>query len=299
MMRIGVDLGGTKIAAVVLDDAGAVRAEQRLAAPQGDYATTITTLRDVVAALRGAVPGHDVTIGFGTPGSISAATGLMQNSNSTWLNARPFAADLAAAIGQPIRMANDANCFALSEAIDGAGADARAVFGVILGTGCGGGLVFDRNIIMGAHGIAGEWGHTPLPWPLPDENPAPRCFCGRTGCLELWLSGTGLRRDMTVVSGLDLTGEEIVARARRGDAMAQQRLDRHVDRLARGLSVVMSIFDPNVIVLGGGLSQLPHLYEQLPAALARHIISDHVVVAVRAPKWGATSGMRGAAWLWD
>jgi fructokinase len=298
-MRIGVDLGGTKIAAVLLDDAGAVRSERRLPAPQGDYATTVTTLRDVVAALITDADCAPVTIGFGTPGSISAATGLMQNSNSTWLNGRPLAADLDAAIGRAVRMANDANCFALSEAIDGAGVGARGVFGVILGTGCGGGLVFDRKIIAGAHSIAGEWGHTPLPWAEADELPPPRCFCGRAGCLELWLSGSGLRRDMRVVSGRDLKGEEIVERAAAGDPVARERLSRHLDRLARGLSVVMSIFDPDVIVLGGGLSRLAHLYDDLPAALERYIISDHLRVAVRPPRWGAESGVRGAAWLWD
>ncbi|MDX2201874.1 MAG: ROK family protein [Hyphomicrobiaceae bacterium] len=297
--RVGIDLGGTKIAGVVLGSGGAVLAERRIPAPRGDYATTVRTLADLAgdlaqAAGADALPG----IGIGMPGSISPRTGLVQNANSVWLNGRPFAQDLEAAMGCPVRLANDANCFALSEAVDGAGAGARSVFGVILGTGCGGGLVFEGRLIDGPRGIGGEWGHNPLPWAGPDEHPGNRCWCGRLGCMETWLSGTGLEADHQRATGLALTAVEIAARAGGGDAAAQASLDRHAGRLARGLAHVVNIFDPHVIVLGGGLSNLPHLYRVVPDLMRPYVFSDAGAVAVLPPRWGDASGVRGAAWLW-
>jgi fructokinase len=232
------------------------------------------------------------------PGSISPATGLVQNANSTWLNGRRFGEDLAAAIGADVRMANDANCFALSEARDGAAAGAGSVFGVIIGTGCGGGIVIDGRLVDGPRGIAGEWGHTPLPWPRPDEFPGPVCWCGRNGCLETWVSGPAVAADHARIAGARLTAEAVAAAAAGGDATASATLARHADRLARGLGVVCNMLDPEVIVLGGGLSQLAHLYEALPRLVAPHLFADHVRIDIRPPRWGDASGVRGAAWLW-
>jgi fructokinase len=233
------------------------------------------------------------------PGSLSPATGLVQNSNSSWINGRRLDADLTEALGRPLRFANDANCFALSEAIDGAGAGAKSVLGVILGTGCGSGIVIGGRILDGPRGIGGEWGHNPLPWPDPDEHPGPECWCGREGCLEVWVSGPGLQRDHRVMHGGALSPAEIVARAADGDRACQATLDRHASRLARGLAHVVNIVDPEVIVLGGGLSKLDHLYEVLPKLMAKHIFADTAAVDIRPPRWGDSSGVRGAAWLWN
>jgi fructokinase len=232
------------------------------------------------------------------PGSLSPASGLVQNANSTWLNGRPFGRDLEAHLSRPVRLANDANCFALSEAVDGAGAGARSVLGVILGTGCGGGLVYDGALIDGPRGIGGEWGHNPLPWPRGDEHPGPACWCGRTGCMETWVSGPGLEADHARATGECLAADAIAARATAGDAKARATLDRHASRLARGLATVVNVFDPEVIVLGGGLSKLAHLYEVLPALVAPHVFADTPQVAIKPPRWGDAGGVRGAAWLW-
>lgn len=302
-LRIGIDLGGTKIEGVALDTDGTVRARERIAAPRNDYAATITAIRDLVRLLRergGA--GQDpstATIGMGMPGSLSPRTGLMQNANSVWLNGKPFDRDLVAAIGQPIRLANDANCFALSEATDGAAAGAARVFGIILGTGCGGGIVLDGRLSEGGQGISGEWGHNPLPWMSRDEHPGPQCWCGRYGCMETWVSGPGLEGDHLRVTGNALNGPQIVERAAAGDRQAQATLDRHADRLARGLAHVVNIIDPEVIVIGGGLSELTHLYEVLPRLMAHHVFCDAPSIRVVPPRWGDASGVRGAAWLWD
>jgi fructokinase len=300
--RIGIDLGGTKIEAIVLDRAGDVLARHRILTPRDSYPGTIEAL--VAVAQRVTAEAGIVTtaglppVGIGMPGSISPATGRVQNANSTWLNGRPLAEDLAAAFGQPVRLANDANCFALSEATDGAGVGRRSVFGVILGTGCGGGLVIDGRLVDGPRGIGGEWGHNPLPWPTRDEiEPAP-CWCGRRGCMETWVSGPALVRDHARMTRVTTTAEAIVALAAAGDEAARSTLARHGNRLARGLAHVVNLIDPEVIVLGGGLSDLGHLYDMLPALMAQHIFADRPAVDLVPPRWGATSGVRGAAWLW-
>jgi fructokinase len=297
-LRLGIDLGGTKIEGRVLAPGGEEIARRRIPAPQGVYQATIATLAGLVRAFEtefGVAP----TVGIGMPGSLSPSTGLVRNANSTWLNGRPLRQDLEAAIGRAVRMANDANCFALSEAVDGAGAGARSVFGIILGTGCGGGIVLDGRVIEGARGIGGEWGHNPLPWAEPDEHPGPECWCGRRGCMEVWVSGTALTDDHKRRTGDQMTGHEIAACAEAGDAAARTSLDRHASRLARGIAHVVNIVDPEVIVLGGGLSNLTHLYEALPRLAAPYVFSDVANLIVRPPRWGDASGVRGAAWLWN
>jgi fructokinase len=298
--RLGIDLGGTKIAGIVLDGQGTTLAEQRIASPHGDYGATIAAVAGLVADLetRAGVADQPSTIGIGMPGSVSPATGLVQNANSTWLNGKPFDRDLAARLGRSVICANDANCFALSEATDGAAAGAASVFGVILGTGCGGGIVVDGHLIDGPRGIGGEWGHNPLPWPAADELPGPRCWCGRSGCIETWVSGPALSADHLRTTGQTMTAAEIAAAADRGEAVASQTLERHATRLARGLASIVNIVDPDVIVLGGGLSNLGHLYRRLPELIRPHIFSDDGRVDIRPPKWGDASGVRGAAWLW-
>ncbi|MBL8844584.1 MAG: ROK family protein [Hyphomicrobium zavarzinii] len=297
-LRIGIDLGGTKIEGRVLAVDGEEITRYRILAPQGDYQNTVTALTDVVRHLE-AQAGSRATVGIGMPGSLSPTTGLVRNANSTWLNGRPLRQDLEAALEREVRMANDANCFALSEAVDGAGAGARTVFGVIVGTGCGGGIVIDGRVLEGARGIGGEWGHNPLPWSEPDEHPGPECWCGRKGCMEMWASGTGLSADYKRRTGELVSGHEIVSRAELGEAAAQTSLDRHASRLARGLAHIVNVIDPEIIVLGGGLSKLPHLYEVLPRLAAPYVFSDVVALDIRPPKWGDASGVRGAAWLWS
>lgn len=298
LLRLGIDLGGTKIEGCVLAHDGSEAARQRILAPQGNYEDTLAALASLIRDLEKQA-GTAVTIGIGMPGSLSPSTGLVRNANSTWLNGRPLRQDLEAALGRPVRMANDANCFALSEATDGAGAGARSVFGIIIGTGCGGGLVFDGRVLEGARGIGGEWGHNPLPWADPDEHPGPTCWCGRTGCMEMWASGTGLSGDYKRRTGDLVSGHEIVARAALGEPAAKTSLDHHASRLARGLAHVINIADPEIIVLGGGLSKLPHLYEVLPGLAAPYVFSDVPAIVIRPPKWGDASGVRGAAWLWN
>ncbi|HEX5776311.1 MAG TPA: ROK family protein, partial [Caulobacteraceae bacterium] len=237
----------------------------------------------------------DATVGMGVPGSVSPKTGMIRNANSTWLNGKPFKEDLERALGRPIRLENDANCFALSEASDGAGAGAEVVFGAILGTGCGGGVVVRGKTIEGVNGIAGEWGHTPLPWPRPSEYPGNRCWCGRGSCLETWISGTGFVEDYRAATGRKLTGAEIVASE---DREAQATLDRYIDRLARGLAVICDILDPDVIVLGGGMSNVEALYDRVPGVTARYAFSDVFETRIVKARHGDSSGVRGAAWLW-
>ncbi len=304
-LRLGIDLGGSKIAGVALATGGAhggapggaIVAEHRMASPRHDYAATLSAIGDTVARLERAA-GAQGTIGIGMPGSLAPGSGLVQNANSTWLNGRPFARDLEAHLGRPVRLANDANCFALSEAVDGAGAGAPSVFGVILGTGCGGGLVHRGALIDGPLGIGGEWGHNPLPWATPDEHPGPACWCGRRGCMEAWVSGPALEADHARATGVSLTCAAIAARATSGEAAAAATLERHADRLARGLAHVVNIFDPHVVVLGGGLSNLAHLYEALPGRMGAHLFAARPRMVVRRPRWGDASGVRGAAWLW-
>jgi fructokinase len=292
--RIGIDLGGTKIEIIVLGPGGQEVLRRRVPTPTG-YAATLAAIaalvRDAEARL-----GITASVGIGIPGVISPATGLVKNANSNALNGHPFDRDIAAALGRDVRVENDANCFALSEATDGAAAGLRTVFGVIIGTGCGGAIVVDRRIIAGRHRIAGEWGHNPLPWPTLEEIPGPHCWCGQWGCLETMVSGPGLARDCDGPGARDAS--TIPARAAAGDKRAQAALDRHVGRLARGLAQVVNLLDPDAIVLGGGLSKMAHLYEQLPALIRRGVFSDVVSTPVLRPLHGDSSGVRGAAWLW-
>ncbi len=297
-LRIGIDLGGTKIAAVALDTDGTVAASRRIAAPRDDYAATLRALSGLVCAIE-TETGRSGSVGVGIPGSLSPRTGLLRNANSTWLNGRPLGRDLETALARPVRVANDANCLALSEARDGAGRGADTLFGVILGTGCGGGLVIGGRLHMGHHDIAGEWGHNPLPWPRGDEIPGPACWCGRQGCLEVWLSGPGLAADHARATGETLEAHEIAARATAGGAADSATLARHADRLARGLATIVNTLDPDAIVLGGGLSNIAALYELVPPLLPRHVFSDYCEAVLLPPAHGADSGVRGAARLWD
>jgi fructokinase len=295
--RIGIDLGGTKISGIVLGKGGAVLAHQRTATPKNDYGAVLQTISDLVTTLENA---HGpATVGIGMPGSITPATGKVQNANSTWMNGQDFENDISGILTRPVRLANDANCFVLSEATDGAAADAAIVFGVIIGTGCGGGLVVNGRIVAGPHNISGEWGHNPLPWPRADEYPGPQCWCGRRGCMETWVSGTGLENDYRQSTGERLTGQQIAQAATDGDTTAIASLDRHLDRLARGLAHVVNIIDPEAIVLGGGLSNLPHLYDRLEDAMRPHVFCDAWSIRIARPRHGDDSGVRGAARLWD
>ena len=292
-LRIGIDLGGTKTEAIALGDGGGELARRRVATPQGSYDGTVATIRELVDALESELTAS-ASVGIGIPGTVSPRTGLVKNANSTWLIGKPFDRDLAAALGRPVRLANDADCFALSEATDGAGSGAATVFGVILGTGVGGGIVVNGRLLVGPNAIAGEWGHNPLPWPGDAERPGPPCYCGKRGCIETFLSGPGLARD----HGGAPNGAEVAALAEAGDAGAMAALERYEDRLARALAGVINIIDPEVVVLGGGLSQLSSLYHTVPELWGRHVFSDSVATRVVPPLHGDSSGVRGAAWLW-
>ena len=296
-MRIGIDLGGTKIEGLVLADDGRELDRRRVPAPRGRYDDSIRAVADLVASLEAAVSDRG-SIGVGIPGAISPATGLIKNANSTWLNGRHLAEDLSAAIGRPVRLANDANCFALSEATDGAAAGAPVVFGVIIGTGTGGGLVVNGRIVIGANAIAGEWGHNALPAPDDDERPGPPCYCGRSGCIETFLSGPALARDYILLGGDDLSAAEVAERAVAGDPRATICLERYERRFARAIASIINVVDPDVIVLGGGLSNLPRLYEQVPAMWGPYVFSDRVDTRLVRAVHGDASGVRGAAWLW-
>jgi fructokinase len=296
-MRIGIDLGGTKIEGIALDESGRTAERLRVPTPRGDYAATVTAIAQLVATMESRT-NRGGSVGVGIPGAISLATGLVKNANSTWIIGRPLAGDLAAALDRPVRLANDANCFALSEAIDGAAANARVVFGVIVGTGTGGGVVVDGQVLTGANAIAGEWGHNPLPWPAEDEWPGPACYCGRTGCIETFLSGPGFARDYERMSGQQCETARIVSSAASGDEIAERCLSRYEHRFGRALAGVINILDPDVIVLGGGMSNVDRLYTAVPVHWARHIFSDHVTTKLLRAKHGDSSGVRGAAWLW-
>lgn len=297
-MRIGVDLGGTKIEVALLDDSGTICLRHRIETPQQDYAGTLAAVASLVHQADATAGAEDATVGVGIPGTISPATGRVKNANSTWLNGQPLDKDLEVALGRPVRVANDANCFALSESVDGAAAGAKNMFGVILGTGVGGGLVVDGRIIVGANAIAGEWGHNPLPWPEADEIPGPECWCGRRGCIECWLSGPALARIHREATGHELDTAQIAA-ASNSDPAARRTMALYEDRLARGLAHVINIADPEVIVLGGGLSNIKRLYENLPALLTGRVFSDHIATRIVPPVHGDSSGVRGAAWLWS
>ncbi len=307
--RIGVDIGGTKIAAIALGRDGEMLARRRVATPRGDYAGTIAAVADLVAAVD-PEPGARAGVGVGIPGAESLATGLVKNANSVWLNGQPLARDLARALGRPVRLANDANCFALSEATDGAAAGAGVVFGAILGTGDGGGIVVDGRVLAGVNAVAGEWGHNPLPWPGDAERPGPPCYCGKRGCIETFLSGPALARDFGDGNGgpgsaggfaeasATIEPAEIGARAAAGDGRAEAALGRYEDRLARALATVINALDPDAIVLGGGLSNLDRLYDRVPGLLPGYVFSDRVDTRLLRARHGDDSGVRGAAWLW-
>ena len=297
-MRIGVDLGGTKIEAIALASSGAVAARRRVATPRDDYDATLDAIAALVLEVERDAGSRGATVGVGMPGAVSPASGLVKNANSVWLNGRPLQRDLATRLPRPLRFANDANCFALSEASDGAAAGARVVFGVIVGTGVGGGGVFDGRPWTGPNAIAGEWGHNPLPWPQAPEWPGPPCYCGKTGCIETFLSGPGLVRDYAESGASPLDAAAIVSGAAGGDAAAAAALDRYEDRMARALAGVVNVLDPDVIVLGGGMSNIARLYSGVPKRWGRYVFSDRVDTPLRPPAHGDSSGVRGAAWLW-
>jgi len=298
MISIGVDFGGTKIEAAALDGDGRFLSRIRLPNP-GGYDAALATVRDLIERAE-AEAGGTGTVGVGLPGSISPRTGLMRNANSTYLNGRTFREDLSAALGREVRVANDANCLALSEAVDGAVQGAKVVFAIIVGTGCGGGLVVDGKLVEGANGIGGEWGHMPLPWTGPTEHPGPKCWCGLQGCLETWVSGTGFQRDYAeATGGRALTGQQIIEAARGGETAAREAFDRLIDRLGRAMAVVCNLVDPDAFVIGGGLSNVSELFERLPGAIRPYVFSDSWEAKIVPAKWGDSSGVRGAARLWS
>jgi fructokinase len=296
-VRIGVDLGGTKIESIALADDGRAVERRRVAAPRGDYQATLAAIARLVRDVERVIGGR-ATVGVGIPGSISSHSGLVKNANSTWIIGHPLADDLARALDRPVRLANDANCFALSEATDGAAAGAPVVFGVILGTGVGGGVVVRGEVVAGASGVAGEWGHNPLPWPRDDERPGSACYCGRCGCIESFLSGPGLLAAFHARGGAATDVPAIAALAQGGDALARAALGDYADRLARGLATIINVLDPDVIVLGGGLSNLRLLYDEVPARWGGYVFSDRVDTRLVPAAHGDSSGVRGAAWLW-
>jgi fructokinase len=296
-IRIGVDLGGTKIEAVALGEGGALLRRRRVATPRGDYQGTLEAVAALVHEFEEGL-GQVGSVGVGIPGALAPGSGLVKNSNCDWLLGQPFDRDLSARLVRPVRLANDANCFALSEATDGAGAGHRLVFGVILGTGCGGGLVVDGRIHAGPNAVAGEWGHNPVPWPEPGEWPGPPCGCGRTGCIEGFVSGSGLARDFREATGERAEPREIVRRAEAGDGAAEAALARLESRLARGLAAVVNTLDPDVIVLGGGLSNVARLYRNVPERWSRWAFGGRIDTPLRPAVHGDSSGVRGAAWLW-
>ncbi|MEE8343100.1 MAG: ROK family protein [Gammaproteobacteria bacterium] len=295
--RIGIDLGGTKIEAIAMDARGQIVLRQRAPTPSDDYQGILGTIKDLVFGLETEL-GTRASVGVATPGALSPATGCIKNSNSQCLNGQPLAQDLERCLGRPVRLANDADCFALSEATDGAAEGARSVFGVIVGTGTGGGIVVNERLLAGPNAIAGEWGHNPLPWPQGDELPGPPCYCGKKGCIETFLSGPGLAQDHQRRANVTITAKEIAASAADGEADAIATMERYVDRLARALAGIINVLDPEVIVLGGGLSQIHCLYEQVPGCWGNYVFSDRVDTRLVQAKHGDSSGVRGAAWLW-
>lgn len=296
-MRIGVDLGGTKIELLALDDAGQERHRERVPTPRHDYDGTVAAIAALVSRAEERL-GVTCSVGVGMPGAISPATGLVKNANSTWLNGQPFAEDLQAVLERPVRFANDANCLALSEATDGAARDASIVFGIILGTGVGGGVVVRGNVLVGANAISGEWGHNMLPWPQAGEWPGEACYCGRTGCIETQLSGPAMSREFHRLTGRDATPVQLLDWADAGDTHAAQAWCRYEDRLARALASIINVLDPDVIVAGGGLSNADRLYQHVPALWGRWVFSDRVDTRMVRAAYGDSSGVRGAAWLW-
>jgi len=296
-IRIGIDLGGTKIEAVALDAEGTELLRRRVATPQGDYSATLQAVAQLVTTSERRLT-CTATVGIGTPGAISPASGLLKNSNSVCLNGQPLRQDLQLLLQRPVRIANDADCFALSEAIDGAAAGAAVVFGVIVGTGTGAGIVCHGRLLSGPNAIAGEWGHNPLPWPADDERPGHTCYCGRQGCIETWLSGPAVQREYLRTTGSTLSASDIAARDAAGEPAARQVLDAYIDRMARALAGIINVIDPHVIVLGGGIGNIQRLYHDVPAAWGKYVFSDRVDTRLVPPRYGDSSGVRGAAWLW-
>ena len=296
-MRIGIDLGGTKIEAIALDSDGQILGCHRTSTPRGDYQATLSTISGLITRLE-AETGRRGTVGVGIPGIVSPRTGLVTNSNATWLINHPFAQDLQTSLGRSVRVANDANCFTLSEAVDGAGSDAQVVFGVTLGTGCGGAIVIDRKPYLGMNAMAGEWGHMPLPWPKEDERPGPLCHCGNYGCLETWVSGPGLAADHQRTTGMALDPKQIAVKAEAGDRVCLASLERLTDRLSRGLSLVLTLLDPEVVILGGGLCTIEYFYRTLPSLIEQRLFTNDIVTPIRQAYYGESSGVRGAAFLY-
>lgn len=296
-MRIGIDLGGTKIEGLALGDDGVELLRRRVPTPRGDYGRTLDAIVNLTSALE-LETGQPGRVGIGIPGALSLRTGLVKNANSTWLIGHPLQSDLEHRLGRPVRIANDANCFALSEATDGAAAGADVVFGVIVGTGTGGGIVVRGRVIEGRNAIAGEWGHNPLPWPAGDEYPGPPCYCGRRGCIETYLSGPGLSRDHEAATGVTRTAEQIIDAARLGEPAAGAALERYTHRMARALAGIINVLDPDVIVLGGGMSNIESLYDAVPRLWSGFVFSDSANTPLAKARYGDSSGVRGAAWLW-
>jgi fructokinase len=304
-VRIGIDLGGTKIEGIALDAHGTTLAKLRKPTPRESYAGTVATIAEVVQAIEANLPAdlrdkltEPASVGIGIPGSPSPKTGLIRNGNSTWLNGKNLGKDVEQAIGRPVRFANDANCLAVSEATDGAGRDCAVVFAVIIGTGVGGGITVNKHLLEGHTGIGGEWGHIPLPWITEDEFPGPQCWCGRHGCLETWLAGPSLSADHRRHTGRDLKAQEITAAADAGEPTAVASLERYENRMARAFAGIMNVLDPDVFVLGGGMSNCQRLYINVPKLLPRYAFSDFVDTPIRQAVHGDSSGVRGAAWLW-
>ncbi len=298
MVKIGIDLGGTKIEGIALSEAGEELFRQRIATPQGDYQGTLHSIVDLIKQIEIGID-EQGSIGICTPGSLSPATGLLRNSNSVCMNGKPVLDDLQNLLHKEIRIANDANCFALSEATDGVARDASVVFGVIIGTGTGAGVVIDKKVLPGANSIAGEWGHNPLPWPNDDELPGAECYCGKLGCIETWLSGPGIVRDHELYNNEFIDPEALDGKARFGDEDAIETFQRYENRMARSLAHVINILDPDVIVLGGGMGNIKRLYKNVPDILGDYVFSDTVNTKLLAPLHGDSSGVRGAAWLWN
>ena len=294
-MRIGIDLGGTKIEGIALADNGLIDFRERIDTPRDDYTATVAAIVQLIHTIEKAT-GETGSIGIGIPGAISPATGLVKNANSTWLIGQALNKDLEQQLQRPVRIANDANCFAVSEASDGAAAGAEIVFGVIIGTGTGGGICVNGRPLVGANAIGGEWGHNPLPWPHTDELPGAKCYCGQNGCIETWLSGTGFAKRFLEQTGKSLTAPEIVALLEQGDAQAELALQHYEDRMARALASVINILDPDVIVLGGGMSNVQRLYNNVPEQWGAYVFSDQVATKLVPPRHGDSSGVRGAAW---
>ena len=296
-MRLGIDLGGTKIEGIAIDESGVERQRLRVSTPKGEYTAIVQAIVSLVADMERAY-GEKGTVGVGIPGAISPATGLVKNANTVELIGHPLDKDLSRALDREVRVANDANCFVLSEATDGAGAGGQVVFGVILGTGVGGGIVVDGRLLAGAHAIAGEWGHNPLAWPRDEERPGHPCFCGRPGCNETFLAGPSLSRDHRLATGQDLNAAEIATRAEGGDVPSLATMARYEDRMARALAVIINVLDPDFVVLGGGVSNITRLYREVPLLLPKYVFSDKVTTPIVKAKFGDSSGVRGAAWLW-